>query len=95
MAPRRLTAIGLAVGACLGGMAGTAIADEMSPGATQGSVPVDGPLSCDANMWWDTNGHPIAGATVPNPTYCVAAVTDALARALTSDHEVLPHGVLP
>lgn len=45
--------------------------------AASGSVDVGGialPPGCDAEVWWNSTGNPIAGATVGNPTYCVRRI---------------------
>lgn len=46
------------------------------------------PFSCDVSLWWNTSTNPMAGATVPNPTYCVRSASAWLKPILSSDAEL-------
>ena len=63
--------------------------------AASGSVDPDAvlpnalPPGCDLEVWWNTSGNPMAGAEVPNPTYCVRRILAPLVH-ITVDLPPLP-----
>ena len=43
------------------------------------------PSGCDLEVWWNTGGNPMAGATVGNPTYCIKKILAPIATVTVSD----------